>query len=150
MMVPQAAAAAGTNMRPGDWSCSKCGNHNYASRAECNRCGSAKVAPAMSSMPGPGMYSATSKGGLPGRYNPYPAAPALPFSAMPGKMRQGDWICQGCGNHNYASREMCNKCNRPKAAPPTFRDGDWMCPKCNNHNYASKMACNRCQEPRPA
>ena len=26
----------------GDWSCSKCGNHNYAWRPACNKCGAAK------------------------------------------------------------------------------------------------------------
>lgn len=25
-------------MRPGDWVCSVCGNHNYSFRQECNRC----------------------------------------------------------------------------------------------------------------
>lgn len=49
-------------------------------------------------------------------------------------------------NHNYASRQACNKCRLPKNAPHNFREGDWMCPKCGNHNYASKTACNRCKE----
>ncbi|KAL6582747.1 hypothetical protein OROMI_004825 [Orobanche minor] len=32
--------------RDGDWMCSNCNNHNYASRAECNRCKSEREVPA--------------------------------------------------------------------------------------------------------
>ena len=27
-----------TNMRPGDWVCPSCNNHNYADKIRCNRC----------------------------------------------------------------------------------------------------------------
>ncbi|EFJ20806.1 hypothetical protein SELMODRAFT_417828 [Selaginella moellendorffii] len=30
--------------------------------------------------------------------------------------RAGDWICTNCDNHNYASRECCNRCGRDKDA----------------------------------
>ena len=26
------------------------------------------------------------------------------------KERAGDWTCQGCGNHNFSFRYVCNKC----------------------------------------
>ena len=32
----------GGNFRPGDWMCSSCNNHNFASRTECKRCGAPK------------------------------------------------------------------------------------------------------------
>merc|ERR1719498_417730 len=79
---------------------------------------------------------------------------------VPSNFRPGDWMCQQCGNHNYASRTQCGKCNAPKALsmggmgamgmsnlPSGFRPGDWMC-KCGNHNYATREACGRCKTPK--
>lgn len=40
--------------------------------------------------------------------------------------RIGDWICAGCSNNNYASREKCKKCGEPKevaAMPATALPG---------------------------
>jgi hypothetical protein len=34
-------------MRPGDWMCPACGNHNFASRTRCNRCGADKEGKAL-------------------------------------------------------------------------------------------------------
>lgn len=72
-------------------------------------------------------------------------------------MKSGDWVCPKCKNHNFASKNICNRsdCNvkKPKFnnhkkndrdSPDTkIRPGDWICPKCKNHNYASKEICNR-------
>lgn len=137
------AVSASPNFRPGDWSCGQCGNHNYASRAFCNKCQGPKPGAASFG----GSYGPAGGRGGGGGY-----ARAMPYMQMPpglaGNMRPGDWVCPGCANHNYASREACNKCKRSKNTPPNFRDGDWMCPKCNNHNFASKAVCNKCQEPK--
>ena len=35
-MAPQNGRPA--NMRPGDWMCPSCNNHNYADKIRCNRC----------------------------------------------------------------------------------------------------------------
>lgn len=136
----------GKNFRPGDWSCTACGNHNFASRATCNKCGGAKLAVPTSAY-GKAAVGPTS------RYSPYTAAvPFLAAAPVPtvaagGKgMKAGDWICPGCSNLNFASRDKCNKCQRAKNLPGNFRDGDWLCPKCTNHNFASKVACNKCGE----
>jgi len=71
-------------------------------------------------------------------------------------VRAGDWLCQLCNNHNYASRtERCGRCQAPKppdAPPPTqspaetVRQGDWVCTACGNHNYASRDICNKCRQ----
>ena len=29
-------------------------------------------------------------------------------------MRQGDWLCRACGNHNFADKAHCNRCTVPK------------------------------------
>lgn len=132
----QAAAAGPGGMRPGDWICGSCGNHNYASRDNCNKCGAPK------SQQNTGFGGAMMKGGGP-RSAPYGMA------MQPPGMRPGDWICPSCGNHNYASRDNCNKCQHPKSAPVSFRQGDWMCPNCGNHNYASRTNCNKCGTAKP-
>lgn len=76
-------------------------------------------------------------------------APRLPPNAKP-----GDWMCPDCGNHNYAHRDSCNKCRRPRyknknpLLPPSASPGDWICNACGNHNFARRDKCNRCQKPR--
>ncbi|XP_051150482.1 RNA-binding protein involved in heterochromatin assembly dri1-like [Andrographis paniculata] len=80
-------------MLPGDWYCGalNCRAHNYASRANCYRCGATK------------------------EYSGYGAAlmasAGYPDIAIPG-WKAGDWICTrpGCSTHNYASRTECYKC----------------------------------------
>lgn len=147
------------DFREGDWTCHECGNHNFASRESCNRCGEPKPPPQ------PVRYAAVARP-MSSRPSPYgqPARPSFHHSGPPpsarapppsqggkgGKgMREGDWICSSCGNHNFASRENCNRCNMPKNPPPNFRPGDWICAECKNHNFASKSDCNRCGAPKP-
>jgi len=121
--------------RLGDWVCAQCANHNYASRTECNRCKGPKTANVGTFGPA----KPSSIGSL--RSQPY----GLVAPLQNGKMRAGDWMCPSCMNHNWAMRESCNKCNRPKNAPENFRDGDWICTQCKNHNYANRDVCNKCQ-----
>jgi len=35
-------------------------------------------------------------------------------------MRTGDWFCPSCGNHNFASRTTCRKCQTAKPNGPAF------------------------------
>ena len=117
------AGPSGVQMRPGDWICQACNNHNYADKIACNRC----------RVPKPGQWH-----GMPG------GGPT---------MRQGDWICRACANHNYADKTSCNRCKLEKNVYITatgMREGDWICPSCNNHNYADKTACNKCAVPKAA
>lgn len=143
----QMAAAGPGGMKPGDWMCAECNNHNYSSRQVCNKCGGPKTQQANFGV-------AMMKGGAP-RGSPYGMGNGMGKGMgngmgmqQPGT-RPGDWICPGCNNHNYASRDNCNKCQHPRAAPVSFRGGDWMCPACQNHNYASRDNCNKCQAPKP-
>jgi len=128
--LPQTPA----NFRPGDWMC-KCGNHNYASKSVCQKCQTPKDQGDLSNL---GVLAGLGMGG------------GLP-SNVPSAFRQGDWICK-CGNHNYAKRDTCGRCDGPKVEydathsqnrPQNFQVGDWMC-VCGAHNYRSKAACHKC------
>ena len=44
----------------------------------------------------------------------------------PGEMREGDWICYNCGNHNYASRQECNRCGAPNVNGPELAESGGM------------------------
>jgi len=131
--LPQTPA----NFRPGDWMC-KCGNHNYASKASCGKCGLGKDQGDLSNL---GVLAGL---GMPGMGAGIPAH-------APAGFRPGDWICT-CGNHNYAKRDTCGRCNGSKTEndnthnnnrPQNFQVGDWMC-QCGAHNYRSKQACHKC------
>merc|ERR1719513_429361 len=58
--------------------------------------------------------------------------------------RPGDWNCQACMAHNFASRSECFKCWHMKPGGISRRPGDWWCGKCNGHNYAYRVDCFKC------
>ena len=82
------------DMRPGDWSCPKCQFHNFSSRGMCYKCNSPREG---------GRPMGGGGGGGGGGMNG-------PRSGM----RAGDWECQQCQFHNFASRDQCFKCSSPK------------------------------------
>ena len=151
--VSSAAASAGGSggvRRPGDWTCTECGAHNFASRSVCFKCKTPKAG-------GPG-----GGGGFSGDVSKSSEPAGGPTA---GNFRPGDWICTGCGAHNFASRSSCFKCKRRKSggeassaatqsssggsAPENFRSGDWMCTNCGAHNFASRAACYKCAQIKP-
>ena len=85
-----AGGPAGGNFRPGDWICSGCRAHNFASRSACFKCKQRKAGGE-----GGGSAPAASGGGV----------------AQPENFRSGDWMCQNCRAHNFASRAACFKCS---------------------------------------
>merc|ERR1712217_486459 len=96
-----------------------CGNHNYADKVVCNRCG----APNTNAGHGGGK-SGKREGDWECRacgnlnyasrdvYNKCGVARTV-FISKSG-MRPGDWICPNCGNHNWADKNSCVKCGTPK------------------------------------
>nr|KAJ0205892.1 hypothetical protein LSAT_V11C500263920 [Lactuca sativa] len=76
----------------GDWYCC-CEAHNFANRTECYRCGAHKEYIMM-------MTYATSS-------YPYDA------SILPGG-KNGDWMCNRCRGHNFASKMECYRCKSPR------------------------------------
>ncbi|GAB5363774.1 hypothetical protein AAMO2058_000912000 [Amorphochlora amoebiformis] len=180
--------AATGNFRPGDWICSSCGAHNYASKKFCFKCRSLPAANLELNSAGRGMMGLMGMGGMPAvnmiaqpnlqaygnlSTNPGLAMPlgrqmgpmSTGMSHLPGQqrvqnvnMRPGDWICTGCGAHNYKDKIVCFRCRGPNlnnlitpqmSNASSFRPGDWFCGGCSAHNYADKKACFKCKRPKP-
>ncbi|KAI8805255.1 ribonuclease H-like domain-containing protein, partial [Cladochytrium replicatum] len=164
--TPEELAHQQPEMKPGDWLCSSCQYHNFASRRSCFKC----HVPSPNS--GGANGSVGTSNGMNGGYSGQPSSAAL---------RPGDWVCPhpSCRFQNFASRLECMRCRtrRPPmpsvGGPPmnfggvpsgpavsyaqqptggmprpraTDRPGDWNCPNesCRYHNYASRMECYRC------
>jgi len=135
-----------SNVKPGDWFCQSCGTHNFAKNAQCRSCGAPNPTGGMGGMMGCG-------GGM------------MAMAGQNANFKPGDWICQACGNHNFAKNETCRKCGNPRpeeggpaamqmkllaAAGPMAKLGDWMCPSCNDLNFARNEQCRSCGFARPA
>jgi len=95
--TPGGAPVAGAG---GNWKCSMCQNVNFATRDACNRCAASR-AEAEAPLPAGGFGGFG--GGKAGGKGKAPVAG-----------ENGNWGCPGCGNVNFASREVCNRCQTPK------------------------------------
>jgi hypothetical protein len=92
------AQPVGGSFRPGDWICAGCRAHNFASRGNCFKCKQRKA----------GAVSEPSAGTEP----PAPqAGGGGSLQTASDNFRSGDWLCQNCRAHNFASRGSCFKCS---------------------------------------
>lgn len=151
-------------MKQGDWICRVCKTHNYARNMSCHRCQAPRQdgkggGKGMGVMDGSGgltlpngliIYAngviGGSLGGAPQQQmgGPPMGAPMGQPMGKGGKeftMKEGDWICSMCNNHNFATRASCNKCGDLR---PGYAQGDWICRACKNHNFAGGDACDKC------
>ncbi|KAI9202022.1 uncharacterized protein BJ171DRAFT_516334 [Polychytrium aggregatum] len=152
--APRATEGAPAGLKPGDWVCSACNYHNFASRRSCFKCYAPSTNASLS--PGPGAGS----GGPPGDSGYY-NSPAGDRGGYPGGLKPGDWYCpnSNCKFQNFASRTECMRCRSPRPGyqgPPGGRQGgvshkilpgDWICQQCNLNNFASRRNCMQCGGP---
>ena len=117
--APQAAAHNNVAINANDWECPACQNLNFARRVHCNRCNAPRpavalpphgapvapvaAAPAIAHEP-PAPVAAH----VPGAAHPLHAAP------QPARPLPGDWICDSCKNVNFARRDHCHLCAKPR------------------------------------
>ena len=87
-----------SSMKPGDWRCPKCKNHNYANKKVCNRTGCEEPKP---------------RGGGGNRHSRGHRS-SNSGGSRDSNIKPGDWICPSCKNHNFASRTECNRCDTRK------------------------------------
>jgi len=167
-LTAAAGSHGGGNMKPGDWICASCQDHQYARNESCRRCGAAK--PPSAAAAGGALASGAFGGGH-GFGAPQPAA-AFNVAAMGGK--PGDWVCPACGDLQFARNASCRRCGGPKPAdaglggcaapagmlamapmgamgamPGGMKPGDWSCPQCGDHQFARNETCRRCGGPKP-
>ena len=115
------------SMRPGDWHCNTCQQHNFKNRTECFKCRAPKGSPA-------------GTGVLPRKKEHAMNKPS------PHKTRPGDWECS-CGQHNYYTFLECKKCNSPREGS-AGEGKDWTCCHCFTINFGRRTSCGGCQFPR--
>ncbi|KAK3247791.1 hypothetical protein CYMTET_42724 [Cymbomonas tetramitiformis] len=84
-----------SRMRPGDWVCGQCGDLQFARNARCRQCGSGKPGGAGAAAPG----------------SPAPTGNSSNYAPV---MRDGDWMCGGCGDHQFARNTSCRRCGGPR------------------------------------
>ena len=87
-----------STVKSGDWICPKCKNHNFANKKVCNRSNCEQPKPR-----GGGGRGDTRRRGF-GRSRGYENP----------NMKPGDWNCPKCKNHNFAKRDVCNRCDTRK------------------------------------
>ena len=82
---------------------------------------------------------------------------------MSTERRPGDWICPSCDNNNFAHRDRCHLCHKPRESssrhsPDRDRDRDrererekdsrddrdWICSGCDHRNHPKRSRCSRC------
>lgn len=102
----------GVTLRRGDFLCVACGEHNYASRTACFRCGEAKG------------ESQIYKGGADADRNSSASREPKPAAPAGAEMMAGDWMCPSCNHINFRRRMQCMHCKMSRPAAPSAAGGE--------------------------
>eukprot|EP00930_Biecheleria_cincta_P007387 TRINITY_DN108604_c0_g1_i1.p1 TRINITY_DN108604_c0_g1~~TRINITY_DN108604_c0_g1_i1.p1 ORF type:complete len:277 (+),score=24.94 TRINITY_DN108604_c0_g1_i1:44-832(+) len=149
----------------GDWDCSWCGDHQFARNFICRQCGTPKEFDwkgGYSFMPGGDIWGAKGKKGAPSHLQGDSWGKGKGLSLMdkgkgvlgkptaPGTegVKEGDWICPFCGDHQFARNWACRQCGIPKSSVSMLA-GDWICSRCGDHQFARNSKCKMCSAPKP-
>merc|ERR1719401_1625506 len=122
-------------VKPGDWICPACGEHNFARNDSCRRCGhrnsgseideflsrnaiEAHAVEEFKELPPELQVMVMDAGSLADARDPTAVLRSRMMKAKQGtlkveEMRPGDWKCKACGDHNFAKNESCRKCGAP-------------------------------------
>jgi len=115
---------------PGDWFCPECSNTNFARRIECNICKAPRPIRERTMPPleqGPWPPRQLRPAWVPGPVGFPPrrmldrsnSRQTLESKPKPPETVPGDWLCEKCGNTNFARRKFCNieTCKAPRPMP---------------------------------
>merc|ERR1712232_873093 len=111
-------------MKPGDWSCPNCGDHQFARNQHCRRCGTPNPNPGGGMDGGKGWDCDGGKGWGMGMDQPWGAGFQKGYAPMKGGKGQmmgkggsGDqggqptsWKCPACGELVFARNTECKSC----------------------------------------
>lgn len=120
-----------SRMKPGDWSCPKCNNHNFASKNVCNRTGCDEPKPS-----GGNQRDRDRRGQ--GRPSWGDRRDRDRNNRNQNEEREGDWTCKQCGNSNFAFRTECNRCGRNKDGSGGTNSSD-SAPRRNNSRSERRL-----------
>lgn len=136
-------------MKPGDWKCPACGDHNFMRNPVCRKCGSHRAEGA-----GPMNLHESAPGGNAmsvvdiylSENNIEPRA-ADNFRALPAQMQQLVMESGTFADARDATAVLITRMNKAKQGilqPAKILPGDWKCSACGEHNYARNQACRKC------
>eukprot|EP00434_Breviolum_minutum_P011700 symbB.v1.2.010321.t1/scaffold671.1/size323421/2 len=146
-MAPAAMATAAPQSKgppqagvDGNWTCSACGNVNFAKRDRCNRCSAPKPLDVVEEY---------------GMTPPLVTSIGFTHRGPPVAGVDGNWACPQCQNINFAHRSSCNRCGFAKpeerrgSRPVAGVNGNWACLACGNVNFPARTHCNLCGAVKP-
>jgi len=122
-------------MKPGDWSCPSCGDHQFSRNDFCRKCNAPKPIGSQAHFVGkPGDWNCPNCGDHQFSRNvscrvcgaPRPESASIisnQFNALRNEIRPGDWYCSMCNEHQYASRTHCRKCGAAKGNSKSVDEG---------------------------
>jgi len=124
----------GKGLKPGDWSCPSCGDHQFAKNQACRKCGTPK----------PATYFGMKSGDW-----HCPNCSDLQFAK--------NLQCRKCGTPNpdpERAREAMEiglaSSSSARLAPGIVeKPGDWYCPMCGDLQFARNNLCRRCGTANP-
>lgn len=119
--------------REGDWNCPACGDIQFARNDSCRQCGAAKP------------HAGGAAGG---------GAPLLQREGTQRRREDRDWVCNSCGDLQFARNVACRRCAaakpRGQAGTPSWsREGDWNCPSCGDIQFSRNETCRQCGAAKP-
>eukprot|EP00930_Biecheleria_cincta_P001263 TRINITY_DN102403_c0_g1_i1.p1 TRINITY_DN102403_c0_g1~~TRINITY_DN102403_c0_g1_i1.p1 ORF type:complete len:516 (-),score=62.66 TRINITY_DN102403_c0_g1_i1:57-1604(-) len=151
--VDPVPAAPPRGHKPGDWTCSSCGDHQFARNASCRKCGAPKDESDNFQTPASPRGRATE---YQFEVDRPPRSSSMDVTKGKGGFKDGDWMCEACGDHQFARNDSCRKCGMVRSVVASnnqeSKAGDWICPNpdCRDLQFERNMTCRRCGEAKPS
>lgn len=131
--------------KKGDWYCSSCGRHNFASRRTCYSCALRKPNSGPSDRVNPDdwvCHNCHVKNWARRTKcfkcaEPHPGGPAVAEKKTAVERKKDDWDCS-CGTMNFATRTACFKCSKSK---PSAVESDGECLVCMDSQANMSFGC---------
>ncbi|CAE7525985.1 unnamed protein product [Symbiodinium natans] len=145
---PAARGGCGGDYKQGDWTCSDCGDHQFARNASCRKCGAPR--------PDAGGFGGMAGlGGMPaiGQSQGYKAGGIVGLADVPGAAGIHPQYLEQAANMLGVSisprGSVASSLPGGAALGAGFKPGDWNCPSCGDHQFGRNETCRKCGTPKP-